>query len=198
MPDRSHASTAMFESQLALVLDTAYGTALHMTRNREAAEDIVQNAALKAFRYYHTFKAGTNFKAWFFRILINCFRQEYRKAQHTPPITTLEDAPELYLYMRAASSGALSNNSDPATLILSRISQEEIQEALAALPEETPHCCGSLFCRRAFLSGDRRYCGVSHRHSALTPASRTQNAAESARVIYGGGRFNRRLRLKAE
>lgn len=56
-----------FEVLLEPILGVVYGTALHMTRNRADAEDLVQEAALQAFRAFDTFEEGTNFKAWFFR-----------------------------------------------------------------------------------------------------------------------------------
>jgi RNA polymerase sigma-70 factor (ECF subfamily) len=62
-----------FEALLMPVLSPAYGAALHLTRNQADAEDLVQEASLQAFRGYGSFRTGSNFKAWFFRILHNCF-----------------------------------------------------------------------------------------------------------------------------
>lgn len=62
-----------FENQLRAVLDALYGTALHLAENAADAEDLVQEAALKALIRYGTFRAGTDFKAWIVRILANSF-----------------------------------------------------------------------------------------------------------------------------
>lgn len=125
-----------FESLLAPLLGAAYGTALHMTRNREEAEDLVQEAAVQAFRAFHTFQPGTNFKAWFFRILTNLFFNQYRKKRREPEIADLEDAPELYLYTQTQSMGLHDRNTDPAALVLTRMDSEQIGRAIAALPED--------------------------------------------------------------
>jgi RNA polymerase sigma-70 factor (ECF subfamily) len=60
-----------FEPLLASIIDSAFGMALRLTRNRADAEDLVQEAAMLAFRGFGTFAPVSNFKAWFFRILSN-------------------------------------------------------------------------------------------------------------------------------
>ena len=56
-----------------------YSTACRFTGNPQAAEDLVQETYMKAFRYYGNFKKGTNFRAWLFKILKNSFINYYRK-----------------------------------------------------------------------------------------------------------------------
>jgi RNA polymerase sigma-70 factor (ECF subfamily) len=51
-------------------LDDAYRLALWLMRNEHDAEDVVQDASLRAFRYFRTF-AGGNGRAWFLRIVRN-------------------------------------------------------------------------------------------------------------------------------
>src|SRR5688572_9356465 len=53
-----------FQSMLVDVLPTAYGYAVRLTRNRGDAEDLVEDAALRAFRAMEPFEPSTNFKAW--------------------------------------------------------------------------------------------------------------------------------------
>ncbi|MCH8938403.1 MAG: hypothetical protein IH966_03185, partial [Gemmatimonadetes bacterium] len=60
------AAAADFKSLLEPVLEPAYRTAYHLTRNEADAEELVQEAALLAFKGFGRFKPGTNFKAWFF------------------------------------------------------------------------------------------------------------------------------------
>ena len=74
-------STATFESLLEPLLDSVYRTALRLTRNAADAKDLVQEAALLACRGFKTFEMGSNFKAWFFRILTNAFYSKYRKTK---------------------------------------------------------------------------------------------------------------------
>jgi RNA polymerase sigma-70 factor (ECF subfamily) len=128
-----------FESHLTPILTAAYGTALHMTRNGDDAEDLVQEAALRAFRAFDSFEEGTNFKAWFFRILTNLFINAYRRRQREPGIDALpdlEDAPALYLFKQTRELGVHDWNADPAALALDRFETEQVCRAIAALPEE--------------------------------------------------------------
>lgn len=125
-----------FETLLDEVLDPAYGLALRFTRRTEDAEDIVQEAALLAYRAFHTFQVGTNFKAWFFRIVTNVFRQRYRKSKREPETTDLDDPPVLYLYCRTAEAGLHARAEDPAALVLGRLDTEQVTAAIDGLPEE--------------------------------------------------------------
>jgi RNA polymerase sigma-70 factor (ECF subfamily) len=132
-------AAARFESYLTPILTAAYGAALHMTRHGDDARDLVQEAALQAFRAFDSFQEGTNFKAWFFRILTNLFINAYRKRQRQPGIDTLpdlEDAPALYLFRHTRDMGLHAWNSDPAALVLDRFEAEQICRAIAALPED--------------------------------------------------------------
>jgi RNA polymerase sigma-70 factor, ECF subfamily len=135
----TESAAVRFESYLTPILTAAYGTALHMTRNGADAEDLVQEAALHAFRAFESFQEGTNFKAWFFRILTNLFINAYRRRQREPGIDTLpdpEDAPALYLFKQTRELGIHTWNADPAALVLDRLETEHVCRAVAALPEE--------------------------------------------------------------
>jgi RNA polymerase sigma-70 factor, ECF subfamily len=135
----TESAAARFESHLTPILTAAYGVALHMTRHGGDAEDLVQEAALHAFRAFDSFQEGTNFKAWFFRILTNLFINAYRRRQREPGIDTLsdlEDAPALYLFKRTQEMGMQTWTSDPAALVLEKFEAEQVCRAIAALPED--------------------------------------------------------------
>jgi len=117
------------------VLERAYGLALRLTRNPADAEDIVQDAALAAARGFATFRQGTNFKAWFFQILTNCFYTRHRRGRARADLS-LEDVPDLYLFDRAEELGLHRSVPDPARELLRRIDREQIDEALQRLPAE--------------------------------------------------------------
>jgi RNA polymerase sigma-70 factor, ECF subfamily len=125
-----------FEALLEPLLDGAYGTALRFTRNRADAEDLVQEAALLAFRGFKTFEQGSSFRAWFFRVLTNCFYSQYRKRKRQGTEIDLDDAPELYLYCQTAAIGLHGHTDDPAGLLLSKFETEHVEAAIAALPDE--------------------------------------------------------------
>jgi len=56
-----------------------FGAAMRLTRSPDDAKDLVQETMFKAWRAFHTFEAGTNCKAWLFRILTNTFINKYRR-----------------------------------------------------------------------------------------------------------------------
>jgi len=122
-------------AELARVLDPAYGTALRLTGNAADAEDLVQDAALLAFRGYSGFRPGSNFRAWFFRILLNRFYSDYRKRRRSGTAIEVEAAPEGYLFERAKAAGLL-NDPDPGVALLSRLDTETIEAALQALADD--------------------------------------------------------------
>ena len=133
-PAQSESSS--FEQLLAPILGAAYGTALHMTRHQDDAEDLVQEAAVRAFRSFHSFEPGTNFKAWFFRILTNCYYYRHRRQRHEGPPVEFDETPELYLYNRTAELGLHQGAADPAQALLNRLDSDQIAGALQGLPHE--------------------------------------------------------------
>lgn len=127
---------AEFEGLLTPILQMAYGTAVRLTRSRSDADDLVQDAALMAFRAFGTFQRGTNFKAWFFRILTNAFYSRHRKEKHEKANLSTDDLPALYLYHKTAEAGLAGPDGDPASALLDRLDADRVGEALDALPEE--------------------------------------------------------------
>lgn len=127
---------ATFEELFRPIAGMAYGTAVRLTRNRTEAEDLVQDAALLAFRAFDSFQTGTNFKAWFFRILTNAFYSRHRKEKHERNNVSTEDLPPLYLYGKTADVGMHSKEADPATALMDRIDTEHVTAALESLPTE--------------------------------------------------------------
>jgi RNA polymerase sigma-70 factor, ECF subfamily len=58
--------------------DRVYRWLYHLTHHRHAAEDLAQEALLKAFANLKRFRAGSNFRAWLFRIAYNSFVNQWR------------------------------------------------------------------------------------------------------------------------
>jgi len=71
-------------------LDALYNFAVHLSRNRSDADDLVQETYLRAFRFAHQFEPGTNLRAWLFQILMNTFRTFYRHRAREPVILDQE------------------------------------------------------------------------------------------------------------
>lgn len=122
-------------AQLALpYLDTLYGAALRLTRSPADADDLVQDAFLKAYRFYDRFEPGTNLRAWLLRILTNTFINKYRRNTRERKVLDGDDAePVGDGVMSRAAMRALTEPDDEA--MRSLVSQE-IQKALDELSEE--------------------------------------------------------------
>lgn len=79
-----------FHGQVIALLPRLRVQALALTRNRAAADDLVQDAVANALAAQNSFTPGTNFAAWMHRILRNRFISTLRKQRET---TDIEDVP---------------------------------------------------------------------------------------------------------
>ena len=66
--------------------------ACRLTNDRAAAEDLVQETLLQAWRSFHQFEPASNIRAWLFRILVNTFYGQGRKNRLAPVIVPLSAA----------------------------------------------------------------------------------------------------------
>ena len=127
--------TALQEEALSHI-DSLYRTAYRMSGNPADAEDLVQETYLRAFRSLHQFRAGTNLRAWLFKILTNAFINEYRKRSRQPRSTSLDDVEDYYLYTHLLDSGIQPSASRPEEEVLASITDDDVVRALEALSEE--------------------------------------------------------------
>lgn len=126
-----------FESLLMSVLEPAYRLAYRLTNDSQDAEDLVQEGALRAFRFRHTFQRGTSFKAWFYRIVMNQFYTSTRRRKlATSSLDTLTDAHEILMFVRSAEAGLLRPDTDPAATAVARMAESDVARALSTLPDE--------------------------------------------------------------
>lgn len=120
-----------FEREALPFLDQLYGAALRLTRNPSDAEDIVQQTFLRAYAAFDQFQAGTNLKAWLYRILQNTFISAYRKQRREPQTVSADEGEDFSLYDRLAETQAT-----PEVQVLSRLPDTEVKVALESLPEQ--------------------------------------------------------------
>lgn len=73
-----------FEKLATPLMDQLYFTALKMTKNQFDAEDLLQDTYLKAWRFFHQFERGTNFRGWIYRILTTTYINRYNKRKREP------------------------------------------------------------------------------------------------------------------
>src|SRR5438105_4102291 len=119
-----------FEREAMPLMPNLYSAALRLTRNPSDAEDLVQEAFLRAYRGFGGFTEGTNLKAWLYRIVTNTFINSYRKKQREPITVLEEEIPDWYLY------GTDQSEASAETEALDRMPDEDVREALDALPEQ--------------------------------------------------------------
>jgi RNA polymerase sigma-70 factor (ECF subfamily) len=112
-----------FETQVVPHMGAAYNLARWLTRNDHDAEDVVQEAYLRAFRFWESFR-GADPRAWLLAIVRNtCFTwlQQNRK----PTLELPEDMPDL----KPAST-------NPEALLLANVDAERLRRAVEELPLE--------------------------------------------------------------
>jgi RNA polymerase sigma-70 factor (ECF subfamily) len=132
----SAVAPATFESLLTAVMSSAYGVAMRFCHNQADAEDLVQEAAFLAYRAFDKFEAGSNFRAWFLKILTNCYFSRRRREKSRPMTSDLDDTPDLYIYARSGQAGFPTQGPDPASQLLETLGTERIVAAINRLPED--------------------------------------------------------------
>ncbi len=121
-----------FEDLTLPYVDALYRTAYHLTRVPQEAEDLTQEAYLKAYRAFDSFQ-GQNFKAWLFTILRNTFLDRYRQQRRGPAFVDIE-ALELSQDDAGPYADLWDHGADAE--LLASLLDDEIQHALDTLPEE--------------------------------------------------------------
>jgi RNA polymerase sigma-70 factor, ECF subfamily len=94
-----------FHTNLVAALPQLRIQALALTRNRAAADDLVQDTAMNALAAQDSFTPGTNFRAWMHRILRNRFITNLRKRRE---IVDIDDAPPASLAVHAGHEDRLA------------------------------------------------------------------------------------------
>nr|WP_245928628.1 sigma-70 family RNA polymerase sigma factor [Murinocardiopsis flavida] len=123
-----------FATAVTPFADQLYPAALRMTRNSADAEDLVQETFTKAFANFHQFRAGTNLRAWLYRILTNTFINGYRKKQREPRQDSTDEIKDWQL--AAADAHASTGSRSAEAEVLDHLPDSAIRQALARLPEE--------------------------------------------------------------
>src|SRR6201997_2923183 len=117
--------TGSFEELAMPLFDQLYNFAHWLTRNREEAEDLVQETYVKALKGFSSFHMVTNFRAWMYRILRNTFLTSRTglKATMTVPLDSEEDEPKQAL-----------ERETPETILIGRSNSQLVHSAIDELP----------------------------------------------------------------
>jgi len=108
-----------------------FNAALRMTGDYADAEDVAQEALVKAYSAFDQFELGTNFRAWMLRIVTNTYINEFRRRRRTPDMTTWEDLPREVLGKLARDAGEES----PELAAVAGALDDEVEQALGEIPE---------------------------------------------------------------
>jgi RNA polymerase sigma-70 factor (ECF subfamily) len=125
---------ARFERDAMPMLDQLYGAALRMTRNPADAEDLVQETYLKAYAAFGSFRAGTNLKAWLYRILTNTYINGYRKRQRQPAQHPTDEITDWQLAQAGEHSSVGLRSAEVEAM--DRLPDSDVKAALQELPED--------------------------------------------------------------
>ena len=123
-----------FTAEVAPHLHLLYRTALRLTREEQAAEDLVQDTLERAFLNFARYEPGTNIRAWLLRILSNVGISGFRRAARRPQTSSIEAVEDFSMYRAVRTEGIAPL--DVESLVLNRIGEEAILAAIDALPED--------------------------------------------------------------
>ncbi len=122
-----------FENEALPHMDALLRTALRMTKNQSDAEDLVQEAMVKAYRFWDKFEPGSNCRAWLFKIMTNIFINNYRSKSRTPVSVNVDDIDDNFLYGQLANLGPEEN---PEQALFSKIFDDDVKKAIEELPDD--------------------------------------------------------------
>ena len=102
-----------------------YNFACWLTHDRQEAEDLVQETYAKALKGFSSFQAGTNFRAWIYKILRNSFLTSRTGLRVTSTVPLDLEGDEVNLP---------KDKETPESILLQRSDRELVQQALEQLP----------------------------------------------------------------
>jgi len=117
------------ETKVVDFIDDLYSYAIVLTRNRDDAEDLVQETYVRALQAANRLKSGSNVKGWLCTILRNIWLNQVRERNSRPKLTEL-DANDRADYLAAERS------KDPFEKYVSKRDQERLRRSILRLPRE--------------------------------------------------------------
>lgn len=129
-PDRR----ARFEAEVIPHLDAMHRTAIRLARSQSDADDLVQDAVLKAYRFFDRYEAGTNSRAWLLKILTNVFFSKFRRSTLDAEMKALGASdPVADGWIGAATMEPRRN---PERMMERGLVEASVSRALEELPED--------------------------------------------------------------
>jgi len=110
-------------------IDGLFSYALALSRNRSDAEDLVQETYVRALPAIKRLREGSNVKSWLFTILRNIWLNQLRQ----PRIAVQMPGSDIDQYVPDTPANSMK---DPHSLLISKIDQEQVRQAIEQLPAE--------------------------------------------------------------
>jgi RNA polymerase sigma-70 factor, ECF subfamily len=112
-------------------MDQVYTAGLYLTRNKDEADELLQETFLRAFSFWHQFTPGTNCRAWLMTILHNTFKNRYRERYREQQTVDFDETID-----EASSSTTSDAPTNPEEIVLAQFLDTEVEESLKSLPVE--------------------------------------------------------------
>jgi RNA polymerase sigma factor (sigma-70 family) len=116
---------ARFEEAILPHLEAGYNLARWLMGNGHDAEDMVQEAFLRAFKFFDRFRGG-DCRAWFLTVVRNTCYTRLKEQQAHEPMTPFDER----------LHGCAPDDSNPELALLRKSTAESIREVLESLPVE--------------------------------------------------------------
>ena len=126
--------SARFEREVVPLHASLYRQACRMSRNHADAEDLLQETMMRAYAGFESFRAGSNLKAWLFRILTNTYINGYRRERRQPVQCSTEQVTEQCL--AAAYARFTPGQRSAEDHVLDSLPDNDIKAAMQALPAQ--------------------------------------------------------------
>ncbi len=120
-----------FESLTLKYLDSLFHFALILTRQKDHAEDLVQETYLRAYRFYDHYECGTNYKAWLFTMMRNIFINGFHQRAREVSLSEMDLDEAAEQRYEAMNGGFPSMHS----ILEKGIFRADIERALNDLPD---------------------------------------------------------------
>jgi len=114
-------------------IDSAFNLARWLARNEQDAEDIVQEAYLRAFKFFDGFH-GEDARPWLLGIVRNTFYTWYQRNKTQKESTEFDE--ELHSVETEDSAATQRADNNPETLLIQQDSRRQLDKALKALSAE--------------------------------------------------------------
>lgn len=122
-----------FQDTILPLTNRLYRYAYRLTMNERDAEDLVQDALLRAFDKFNQYKTGTSPLAWMMVILRSIFINKYRKKKREGHHVALEDLNPGGEVSSSESWGEIPDN--PEEYLFRNVLDHQLRDAMASLSE---------------------------------------------------------------